>query len=189
MKTKTLLTVAVLFLVISTFGQKTVLDLTFTGINNYTNVQIENIKIINRTQGVDTVLYWPDTVLVLGAHVGTDEVNYQNEGFQVFQNYPNPAINQTNITIYIPEKGNVNLVITDILGCQVIRLDRILEKGYHSYIYTPGRGEIFFFTAYWKENNSSIKILNTGNNSGITSSLEYAGTKSKESKLKKTEAA
>jgi len=49
---------------------------------------------------------------------------------------------QTTITLFIPEKDNVGVWITDILGRKVIHTDRVLDRGYHSFRYFPGEGEI-----------------------------------------------
>jgi uncharacterized protein (TIGR02145 family) len=135
-----------------------------------------------------TALYWPDTVLVLEYQVGITEINNKGENLQVFQNYPNPVKDQTTLTLYLPEKGKVNLVITDILGRQVINTERLLDRGYHSFRFAPGSGEVFFFTAYWKLTSGSIKILTHGNGSVLTSSLEYTGSKITEAQFKRIEA-
>jgi len=67
MKTKFLLSLLIFGIIISAFGQN--LELGFTAIDSTANVQLDSIKVMNRTQSVDTVLYWPDTVLIL-YHVG-----------------------------------------------------------------------------------------------------------------------
>ena len=177
MKTKIYLSVlALALMVVDAYGQKPTLELTFTAVDNASYVQLNSIKVMNRTQGGDTVLYWPDTVLVLDYQAGITEINNGGENLHLFQNYPNPVIDHTTLTLYLPEKGKVNLVITDILGRQVINRERMLDRGYHSFRFTPGSGEIFFFTAYWKATSSSIKILTSGNGSGLTSSLEQTGS-------------
>ena len=185
MKTKFYLSILAFGFFISAFGQKSTLELTFTAIDNADYVQLDSIKVINLTQGGDTVLYWSDTVLVLDYQVGITEIHNEGENLQVFQNYPNPVKGQTTITLYFPEKGKINMVITDILGRQVINTDRVLERGYHSFSFTPGSGEVFFFTAYWKATSSSIKILTPGS-TGRTNSLEYVGSKDTEAEFKST---
>jgi uncharacterized protein (TIGR02145 family) len=188
MKTKTLFTFIVFILMVSAFGQKPMLELTFTAIDSASYVKLDSIKVMNHTQGGDTVLYWPDTILVLDYQVRIPEVNYERASLQVFQNYPNPVKDQSTITLYIPEKDKVSLLITDIMGRQLINKEQILDNGYHSFRFAPGNGEIFFFTAYWKATSSSIKILSSGNNSRLISSLEYTGSKVSEPKFKKIEA-
>ena len=186
MKTKTLLFAIALIFMLSAFGQKPTLELTFTAIDSAAYVQLDSIKVMNLTQEGDTVLYWPDTVLVLDYLVGITKIHNEGNNLQVFQNYPNPVKDQTTLTLYLPEVGNVNLVITDILGRQVINTEKMLERGFHSFRFTPGNGKIFFFTAYWKSASSSIKILTTGNVSGLTNSLDYVGSKDTEPEFKST---
>jgi uncharacterized protein (TIGR02145 family) len=188
MKTKIFLSILALGLIVSAFGQKPTLELTFTAIDSASYVQLDSIKVMNRTQGGDTLLYWPDTVLVLDYQVGITEINNKGENLQVFQNYPNPVKDQTTITLYIPERDKVSLQVTDILGRRVINADRLLDRGYHSFQFAPGSGEVFLFTAYWKSTSGSIKILTHGNGSVLTSSLKYTGSKITEAQFKRIEA-
>jgi len=184
MKTKLFLSILALALMLSAFGQKSTMELTFTAIDDAAYVQLDSIKVMNLIQEGDTVLYWPDTVLVLDYQVGITEIYNEVENLQVFQNYPNPVKGQTTITLYLPEKGKINMVITDILGRQVINTENTLERGFHSFRFTPGSGKIFFFTAYWQASGNSIKILSSGNVSGLTNSLEYIGSKDTKPKFK-----
>ena len=189
MKQKIFLLILALGFIVSVFGQKATLELTFTAVDNATYVQLDSIIVINQTQGGDTVLYWPDTVLVLPYQgVGITELNRAEEHLQVFQNYPNPVKEQTSITLFIPKKDKVGILITDILGRKVIQTDRILDRGYHSFRYFPGEGEICFFTAYWQGTGSSIKILTPGTGSSRKSLLEYTGSRITEPEHKMLEA-
>jgi len=162
------------------------LELTFTAIDNEVYVQVDSIKVMNRSQGGDTVLYWPDTVLTI-YYVGTPEINKAKCLFQVFQNYPNPVTDQTTISLYVPEKGKVSLIITDMLGRLVHKSDRVLDKGTHSFRLTPSGGNLYFFTAQWRGNNSSVKIMQAVSNSYGVSSLEYIGSEASSPQLKATE--
>jgi uncharacterized protein (TIGR02145 family) len=184
MKTKYFLLILSLVLMASAFGQKPTLELTFTAIDSASYVQLDSIKVMNHTQGGDTVLYWPDTVFVLNYQVGITEINNGGENLQVFQNYPNPVKDQTTITLYVPEKDKVGVIISDMLGRKVINIERILDRGYHSFMFTPSSGEIFFFTAYWKATSSSIKILYAPTNADRSGSLEYLGSFSNKPHLK-----
>ena len=168
-------------LIINISGQT--IDLTFTAIDSATYVQLDSIKVINRTQGGDTVLYWPDTVLSL-YYVGIYEKPVEENAFQVFQNYPNPVINQTTVSLYVPNKDKVSILVTDILGRMIIQTERVLDKGKHTFLFTPGRGNLCFFTARWQEQSSSIKILQAGFHSGGTATLEYTGSKEYSPQLK-----
>ncbi|MBW6459218.1 MAG: T9SS type A sorting domain-containing protein [Bacteroidales bacterium] len=154
------------------FSQRPTLELTFTAENNGVYVQLDSIKVMNRTQGGDTVLYWPDTVLSI-YYVGIPEISKGENSFQVFQNYPNPVTDQTTVSLYVPEKDKVSIIVTDILGRMIVKSERVLDKGKHSFRFTPGNSSLYFFIACWQGQSSSIKILQTGFNSGGKSSLEY----------------
>lgn len=156
------------------FGQRPAYELTFTAVNNTTHVQMDSIKVLNRTQGGDTVLYYPDTVLTI-YYVGLSEITKKMNGFQVFQNYPNPVADQTTISINVPEKDKVSMAIMDLLGRVILRSGMVLEKGTHSFRFTPGPGSLFFFSAEWRGSNSSIKILQTSCVTNRPGSLEYIG--------------
>ena len=185
MKTKIFLTVTALFLITSAFSQT--LELTFTAIDSAAYVQLDSIKVMNRTQGGDTLLYYPDTVLVLDYQVGIHETKIDVEGFQVFQNYPNPVVNQTTISLFVPEKDKVSLIVTDLLGRIVLKSDRVLDKGIHSFRFTPGSENLYFFTAQWRGNSNSIKMLQTTSHSLGQSTLEYTGSEALTTQLKATE--
>ncbi len=184
MRTKTLfLTVTAFLLLVSAFSQRPILELTFTADNNGTYVQMDSIKIMNRTQGGDTVLYWPDTVLSI-YYVGIPESPGSTSGFQVFPNYPNPVNDQTTISLYVPDMDRVSLVVTDILGRVILLSDKVLDKGIHTFRFTPGGANLYFFTARWKGNSSSIKILQAGAYSGGTTTLLYTGSDDSSPQLK-----
>ncbi|MFO7614981.1 MAG: FISUMP domain-containing protein [Bacteroidales bacterium] len=173
MKTKIILLAAHFAIIAVAPGQT--LDLSFTAINNTAWVQLDSIKVMNRTQGGDTVLYWPDTVLSI-YYVGIPEVSKGESSFQVFQNYPNPVADQTTVSLYVPEKDKVSITVTDILGRRIVQSERVLDKGKHSFRFTPGNSSLYFFIARWQGQGSSIKILRAGFHSGGTATLEYTGS-------------
>jgi uncharacterized protein (TIGR02145 family) len=183
MRTRAILISLLAIIGIVATAQRPTLELTFTAVNNTAHVQMDSIKIMNRTQGGDTVLYWPDTVLSI-YYVGFPEFSGEKTVFLVYQNYPNPVTAQTTISLYIPDKDNVSMIITNILGRVALKYERVLDKGIHSFRFTPGGGNLYFFTAQWRGNSSSIKILQAGLNSGGTSSLDYTGSEDSSPQLK-----
>jgi len=172
---------------LSLFSQRLTMELTFTAENNGDYVQLDSINVMNLTQGGDTTLYYPDTVLFI-YFVGIPEPSKNLSGFQVFQNYPNPVADRTTVSLYIPEKDKVSILVTDILGRMIVQSERVLNQGTHSFRFTPGNGNLFFFTARWRGNGSSIKILQTEPNTGGTSSLEYLGDEDPSLQLKTMQA-
>ena len=119
-------------------GQNSSWELVFTAVNNTVTVQLDSIRIINRTQGGDTTLHYPDTVLMLDYSVNVAETGVTDDAFHVFQNYPNPVKHQTTISVTIPEKEQVTVFITDVLGRSVMQTERVLDRGAHSFRFTPG---------------------------------------------------
>jgi uncharacterized protein (TIGR02145 family) len=189
MKLKIILSALTIALMLNVNGQKPVIELTFTGIDNDSYIQLDSIKVMNQTQGVDTILYFPDTVLVLEYEypAGIDDMKGNKTGLSVFQNYPNPVHDQTIITIYIPEKNNVTLMIKDIMGRQIIKKAKMLDKGYHLFRFSPGDGNLFFFIAESETNIASIKILHASSSVRQENSLEYICSKNSVLNLKTTE--
>jgi len=169
------------------FSQRPALELTFTAENNGSYVRLDRIKIMNRTQGGDTILYYPDTVLSI-YDVGIPDISKGDNAFQVFQNYPNPVADQTTISLYVPDKDRVSLVVTDILGRVILQSDRVLDEGTHTLGFTPGNSSLYFFTARWKGQSSSIRILQAGFQSGGTATLEYKGSEDSSPQLKVSKA-
>ena len=66
MQMKYSLLLITILLIINAFGQKPVMEMTFTAKNYLQYVPLDSIRIENLTQGGDTTLYAPDTVFVIG---------------------------------------------------------------------------------------------------------------------------
>jgi uncharacterized protein (TIGR02145 family) len=191
MKTNILLSVLALFLMPASFGQKATFDFTFTAIDSLAHIHLDSIKVMNRTQGNSTVLFWPDTTLTLEINqgdlllfigyateypVGIKENHPGTEEFTLYQSYPNPVRDQGMVSLYIPEQGTLNLLVTDLQGRVIISADWQLDKGYHMFNFIPGDGRLFLLTARWNGISRNNKILTMGNISDKRWSLDYAGS-------------
>ncbi len=187
MKTIFFTIVTTFLLIINAIGQEPTLDLTFTAIDSATYTKLDSIKVHNRTLGGDTMLHWPDTTLVLDYQVGISESSQNSRTIQVFQNYPNPVTEHTNISLYIPQNDKVNIIIMDVLGRVILKYNRILNYGLHTFRFFPGRRNLYFFIAQYKGKSSSIKIMNSSYHQKRECYLEYIGQKDISSDLKGTE--
>jgi uncharacterized protein (TIGR02145 family) len=176
MRTISLFIVSSLLLVINIYAQKPTMELTFTAINNTSYAQLDSIKVMNRTQWCDILLYWPDTILELEYHVGIQENITSRKAIKIFQNYPNPVENHTTISLYIPEKDEVCILITDILGKEIISMKKMFKRGYHSFKFFPGNSNIYFCTAKWHGESNTIKIINSQSDNPQKILLEYLGS-------------
>jgi uncharacterized protein (TIGR02145 family) len=172
------------------FAQRTTIELTFTAVNDTDRVQLNSVRIINRTQGGETVIYWPDTSISLEitpgdlylyighatySPVGVREIIHDINQFRLFQNYPNPAKDQTYISLYVPETGMVDLLVTDAMGRAILSESRHLEPGNHSFRFIPGDAEVYFLTARRNGISKNIKIITTASTSSQGCTLDYQG--------------
>ena len=178
-----------------------IIDLTFTAVNNGEYVKLDSIMVMNRSQGNSTMMYWPDTIrsieinqgdllLCVGyaslSPVGVSEEHDEKISFEVHQNYPNPMGDQSNISIYIPQNGLVHLTLSDLTGKVVLRSDRQLDQGYHSFRYYPGDGNLHLLTVNWHGINRSIKMISKGHQDGKSCRLDYIGGNTSRVVLKAT---
>jgi uncharacterized protein (TIGR02145 family) len=190
MKTKTLLLIAVCAMMMGAYAQEPPITLTFNAQYQSESITLDSIKIMNRTQGGETLVYWPDTTLSLEispgdlllyigyatfSTVGITEGSNDITSFSVYQNFPNPMADRSEISMYIPHTGKVHLMITDLQGRVVLRTDRQLDGGYHSFMFHPGGGNLYFLTVYWNGMNRSIQMLSTGRQDGKNCRLDYVG--------------
>jgi uncharacterized protein (TIGR02145 family) len=157
------------------FGQRSDLELKFTAIDDEIYLQVDSIRVINRTRGGETVLHYPDTILTLDYEAGIRKVTDRRESLLVFQNYPNPVIDKSIISIFVPGKISICLVITDRSGRVILRNEQLLTKGYHSFSFTPGNEGLCYLSAIGDGQISSIKILSSASGQGSHGSLEYSG--------------
>jgi uncharacterized protein (TIGR02145 family) len=165
MKTKTLLSILAFGLFLSSFGQKPTMELTFTAENNGQYVPLDSILIENLTQGGDTTLYAPDTILVLDyvTSIGDNGAIGENS-FSVSQNYPNPFKGKTKVSLYLPEKEHIKITVRDILGRELAKYKNTLNRGNHSFIFYSGNEKYYLFTVTGKQTSKTIKMLNANGN-------------------------
>ena len=161
MKTRGIILVLALGLIVSAFGQKATMELTFTAENNGQYVPLDSIFIENLTQGGDTTLYAPDTVLVLDyvTNIGNNEAIVENS-FSVSQNYPNPFKGKTEVNLYLPEKETIKITVRDIVGRELAQYENTLNRGKHCFAFYPGNEKYYLFTVTGKQLSKTIKMLN-----------------------------
>ncbi len=165
MKTKTLLLILALGIIVSAFSQKPSIELTFTAENNGQYVPLDSILIENLTQGGDTTLYAPDTVLVIDyiTSIGDNEAIGENT-LSVSQNYPNPFKGKTEVHLYLPEKEYIKITVRDIVGKELAQYKNTLNRGSHSFAFYSGNEKYCLFTVTGKQTSQTIKMLNANSN-------------------------
>jgi uncharacterized protein (TIGR02145 family) len=186
MKAKYFLTSIVFGCIIFESPGQNMMVLSFTAVNNNSYIHTDSIRIMNRSQACDTTLYWPDTVFLF-YYVGLPEVLKEKITFQLFQNYPNPIKDYTNISLSLPVKDKITLAVTDITGRGIIEQIQVLDKGIHYFRFKPGNEMVYLFTVRTKTSSSSIKILSAGSGLGRMASLDYITSEVFNNQLKANE--
>ncbi len=191
MTSKSLLVFMLTVCLLTAYGQRPTMELAFKAVDNAAYVQLDSIKIMNRTQGGETMIYWPDTMLSLVINpgdlllcvgyatfstVGIPEVNDDISSFTVYQNFPNPMGDRSEIAMCVPHSGKVHVMVTDLQGKVVLRTDRQLAEGLHSFRFISGGGHIYFLTANWNGISRSIRMISTGQQDGKDCKLDYMGS-------------
>jgi uncharacterized protein (TIGR02145 family) len=199
MKKTSIFVLIVLLCIVPAFGQKLTIDLTFTAVNKAANVQLDSIKVMNRSQGGESTMYYPDTTLSLeitpgdkllyigyssGFPVGVREINQENPSFRLFQSYPGSGNYQHMVLIYLPEDGNVSMRVNDIQGRIILFKDQLLGKGIHSFRFSPGNSSFYFLSARWNGMTKSIKLINAEPGFGNGCKLDYLGRTGNDHSLK-----
>ncbi len=175
-KTFYLVFVLAFVLVANAFGQKPTIELTFTAQYQTQYVMLDSIYIENLTQGGDTTLYAPDTLLVLDFVTGVAANTTFNKGFRLSQNRPNPFAEKTIISIFLPEADHLQVSVVNLLGQKVAFFENSLDAGNHSFVFYPGEDRYYFLTATANGLTKTIKMVSLNNHSGKYCSLSYVGT-------------
>jgi hypothetical protein len=84
MKIYSIILLSGMLLLQSAFAQKEAIELTFTAADSTSWVQLDSIRVLNRSRYGNAMLYWPDTMLSIYL-VGLDENSKDDETFQLFQ--------------------------------------------------------------------------------------------------------
>jgi len=159
MNTKILLTVLFLELIIQSIAQNPTIELSFTVKYNELYVPLDSVLIENITQGGDTMLYSPDTILVLEYITSINESSTLNT-FKLFQNYPNPFTSETSLHIQLPYKDRITITVYDLNGSMLVNYDDVLNAGRHEFTFYPGNTRQYILTARSIQKLHSIKMVN-----------------------------
>ena len=150
-------------------------SVTFTGRdaqNHY--LPLNRVVVSNLTKGWQETLTWPDTVLVMTT-TGIGDVETQNfASLRLSQNNPNPFDGTTFVNLNVAEQGDVELVLTDIVG-RIVGANNYspLQPGTHEIRITLSTPGLYFLTARQNGRTSSVKMVNRGNGSG--NAITFAG--------------
>ena len=164
-------------------GQKSEISFSFRGIVNGQHVPVGRIDIRNLDKNCDTTFNWPDTVFSFYPLGINDLQSYPNE-LHVFQNVPNPVLENTKILVYVPQNGTVTIDVSILSGKHVSSFCQVLNRGFHSFLFTPGRIGTYIFSVNCNRMNKSIKMVVSSSRSYSGIVLIYNGTENETAILK-----
>ena len=158
-KTIYLTIILIIGFTLNTIAQDT-MRLSFTAQYNHEYLSLDSILIMNLTQGENTMLYAPDTVLELifdTIGVNIHNLNVANS-FSVSQNYPNPFNDQTCIDVGIVKRDDVKIRIFDLSGREHASYKGVLDAGIHTFTFYPGNAGFHIFSVWYEGLTRSIKM-------------------------------
>ncbi len=158
-----------LFVVCSTSLFAQVRTVTFTGRDrtNQYHIPLTQVTVFNLDQLWEEVLYYPDTVLVLGS-VGVEDYE-TGQNLQLMQNVPNPFDGTTEFALQLPENRDVLLEIYDITGKLAVgQRFSALSVGTHLFQATLSSPQTYLLSAKVDNGQMTIKMVNTGHGAGNT---------------------
>lgn len=155
-------------------GQVTI-QLTFTAEVNGNHQTIDSVVIENLTQGVDIVLYYPDTLLELdhGTAVFYPQ-NNQNEGLILYTSFPNPFTARTNMQFFLPEPDKVTIRVFDLSGRELAVYQQTLPEGEHTFTLYSGGERYYLLVVETLSDRRVQKLVNLGG--GSTFRIEHSKT-------------
>ncbi|HCA41851.1 MAG TPA: hypothetical protein DEP28_01205 [Bacteroidetes bacterium] len=83
------------------------------------------------------------------------------EGYELKQNYPNPFNPETNIEFSLPKNGNVELLIYDINGKEILKISEYKTAGKYNYSFNAKNlpSGIYFYTLSSENFRDSKKMI------------------------------
>ncbi|MDD6184259.1 MAG: FISUMP domain-containing protein [Bacteroidales bacterium] len=142
---------------------------TFTGRDrtNQYHIPLSRVNVFNLDQLWEEVLYYPDTVLILGT-VGVEDYD-SRQNVQLMQNVPNPFDGTTEFALQLPDGGDVFLEIYDITGkLAVAERFTALTVGTHLFQATLSSPQTYLLSAKVDNGKMTIKMVNEGHGAGNT---------------------
>jgi len=144
------------------YAQNPTITLTFTAKDNSQHLPLDSILIENLSQGGDTTLYAPDTVLVLDYLIGIGDIEPIGSNiFTISQNYPNPIEGKTTVSLYMSRNENVLITVSDIMGRKLINMEYHLGSGSHFFTFFPGKESLYFLTVQADHQSRTVKMFNS----------------------------
>ncbi|PLX08508.1 MAG: hypothetical protein C0596_06530 [Marinilabiliales bacterium] len=155
-KTIVMLLVTITTFVTLSYSQE--INLTFKSTYACAYEGLDSVKVENLTQGGDTVLYYPDTVLTINLS-GIEEHLLSKQGFYISQNYPNPFANETKFEVNVIEDNHYSFQVIDLTGKQVAKTNKYLKRGVHEFTFVSGQSGSYIISVNSEKYAQRILVI------------------------------
>jgi len=162
---------------LKTSAQNYTISFTATGIVT----TIDSVKVENITQGTSLTIIGNDTLYLIETS-GIKNLSVKNENIKV---YPNPMLGQAELSFYAKESGNVQLIIYDISGKEVLLTNDFLLQGIQRYRITGLKQGIYFVNICGENYSYTVKIISL-NTTTSEAEIEYLGNENQEVDINKS---
>ncbi len=154
---------------------QTSITLTFTANLNATHQPLDSIVVLNLTQSGDTVLHYPDTVLLLDHNIGIFSVyGDQQKDLVLYSSFPNPFSGKTTASFFLREQKYVTIRIFDLSGRELAVHQQILPAGEHTYVLYAGSETNCLLVVETTNERRSQQLVNMGGDGAFR--IEYMGS-------------
>lgn len=158
------------------YPQKLTMTISHTLVFDSISVLPDSIVITNINQGCDTILYSPDTNLVLDYTVGINEYEEDCNSFFVTNNYPNPFKEKTYFNVNIPEVGKLIIKVYDNYGRELSFFSDYYLSGRHRFMLQGLLNGLYILRIEFKNEVSSIKVSSVCSGKNNSSQIKYVNT-------------
>jgi uncharacterized protein (TIGR02145 family) len=154
---------------------QTSITLTFTANTAGQHQALDSVVVENLTQGGDTVLHYPDTILVLDHGTGVFDPNgNHNEGLFLYPSFPNPFTGHTTSRLFLPERDVVTIRIFDLLSREVAVYQQTLPAGEHTFTLYPGSERQYLLVVENSRDKRVQKLISMGGGGAFR--IEHSGS-------------
>lgn len=169
---KHLSSLLILFLALITCARAQTITITFEGTLNATPIPLDSILVMNLTAGGDTMIYYPDNVLVLDGTTGLQDRAIEAP---VLRNHPNPFYGGTDILVSTRNSGKAMLMVHDATGLEVAVYAGSLVAGQHRFRFAAAMPGVHLLTVVQNGERAThrlVALAGEPNAAGLT----YAGS-------------
>lgn len=145
--------------------------ITFEGNMQGTSIPLDSIHVENLTLGGDTVLYYPDTTLVLDFSTGIPD--FQSDA-DLIRSVPNPFRGSTEIEVG-SAGGEMRLVVHDAMGREVAAERVDVPLGRHRFRYSSSMSGLHIVSVLQHGQRRTLRMVAMEGTGSASSTLTYFG--------------